>query len=140
MYFFRPQHDRVKEIIASDEIGEVNFLRSSFSFLLTDKKNSTRMNATKGGGTFYDIGCYSIHSIRNILEQEPLFVSAQAKFDPEYNIETDAVSYLEFADGITALIDNSFNLTPRNEYEVIGTKGRIRVPRAYRPDWTVVMD
>ncbi|HLS07847.1 Gfo/Idh/MocA family oxidoreductase [Lentibacillus sp.] len=134
MYYFHSQHERVKEIIGGGDIGDVKFVRSSFSFPLTDKKDNIRMDAAKGGGTFYDIGCYSIHSIRHLLNSEPLSVHVYAKRDPEYGVETDAVTYMAFPDNIMTVFDNSFESAFRQEYEVVGTKGRIMVPRAYRPD------
>ncbi|SFB00677.1 Predicted dehydrogenase [Lentibacillus halodurans] len=135
MYYFHPQHDRVKDIIASGEIGDVNFVRSSFSFLLTNTENNIRMDSEKGGGSFYDIGCYSVHAIRHILNSEPVSVHVHAKCDANDGVDTDAVTYMQFPDGIMTVFDNSFRMASRNEYEVVGTKGRIFLPRAYRPDW-----
>ncbi|HLR68323.1 MAG TPA: hypothetical protein VK105_14535 [Virgibacillus sp.] len=70
MYRFHPQHERVKQIIDVGEIGEVKYMRAEFSFNLGDKDNNIRMSDQKGGGSIYDIGCYAIHSIRNVLRLE----------------------------------------------------------------------
>lgn len=134
MYHFHSQHARVKEIIDSGEIGDVKLMRAAFSFYLAGKENNIRMNSHKGGGSIYDIGCYGIHSIRNILRSEPETVHVHGVVDPTFGVETDAVGYLTFPDGVRATFDTSFNMANRNEYEVIGTGGRIIVPRAYRPD------
>ncbi|WP_010531715.1 Gfo/Idh/MocA family protein [Lentibacillus jeotgali] len=134
MYYFHTQHNRVKEIIDSGEIGDVKLVRSSFSFPVTDKEDNIRMAAEKGGGTFYDIGCYSIHSIRHILGSEPVSVNVHAKRDASYGVETEVVTYMEFPDGLMTVFDNSFESAFRQEYEVVGTEGRVIVPRAYRPD------
>ncbi|MGP4105853.1 Gfo/Idh/MocA family protein [Virgibacillus sp. L01] len=134
MYHFHSQHNRVKEIIDSGEIGEVKLMRAAFSFYLAGKENNIRMSSQKGGGSIYDIGCYGIHSIRNILRAEPSTVQVHGEVDSEYGVETEAVGYMTFPNGIRAIFDSSFNMAHRSEYEVIGTKGRITVPRAYRPD------
>ncbi|WP_026906874.1 Gfo/Idh/MocA family protein [Paucisalibacillus globulus] len=134
MYQFHPQHERVRQIIDSGEIGTVQYMRAGFSFLLTNKGNNIRMDVQKGGGSLYDIGCYPIHSIRHILRSEPETVHVHAKVDPDYNVDTDVVVHVTFPDGIRATFDASFNYAMRHEYEVIGTKGSIVVPRAYRPD------
>lgn len=134
MYHFHEQHNRVKEIIDAGEIGDVRFMRAAFSFYLANKENNIRTSSEKGGGSIYDIGCYAIHSIRNILREEPDSVYTHGVVDPDYGVETDAVGYLEFSNGIRAMFDSSFNLSNRSEYEVVGTEGRIIVPRAYRPD------
>ncbi|SEP81684.1 Predicted dehydrogenase [Virgibacillus subterraneus] len=134
MYYFHSQHNRVKEIIDSGEIGEVKLMRAAFSFYLAKKENNIRMSNQKGGGSIYDIGCYGIHSIRNILRTEPNTVQVHGAVDPAYGVETDAVGYMTFPNGVRAIFDSSFNMAHRSEYEVVGTEGRIKVPRAYRPD------
>ncbi|WP_249872585.1 Gfo/Idh/MocA family protein [Oceanobacillus saliphilus] len=134
MYHFHPQHNRVKEIIKSGEIGEIKLMRAAFSFQLAQKEGSIKMNA-KGGGSIYDVGCYGIHSIRNILASEPESVHVHALKDKDYEVDTDAVAYLQFKNNVRAVFDVSFGLAKRSEYEIIGTEGRITVPRAYRPDW-----
>lgn len=136
MYHFHPQHERVKEIIGTDEIGEVTYMQAGFSFYIDEAQRGSniRMSDQKGGGSIFDVGCYTIHSIRNILGAEPESVHVHAVLDPNYQIDTDAVGYLTFPNGVRATFDVSFNLAMRNEYKVFGTKGSIVVPRAYRPD------
>ncbi|WP_369390578.1 Gfo/Idh/MocA family protein [Mesobacillus selenatarsenatis] len=135
MYQFHPQHDRVKEIIASGEIGEVKLMRSSFSFYMEDRETNIRMDKSLGGGSIYDVGCYCIHSMRHILGAEPVKVHAHGNLDPDTGVDVSAVAYLEFDRGmIQGVFDCSFEASFRQEYEVVGTKGRIFVPRAFRPD------
>lgn len=136
MYHFHPQHERVKQIIDSGEIGKVSYMQAGFSFYLDEEKRGSniRMSDQKGGGSIYDIGSYAIHSLRNILRAEPESVHVHAVMDPDYHIDTDVVGYLTFPNGVRASFDSSFNLAMRNEYKVFGTEGSIVVPRAYRPD------
>lgn len=134
MYHFHPQHHRVRELIKDNEIGEVKLFKGSFSFHLTDRKTNIRLDKDLGGGSLYDVGCYNIHAMRNILQMEPISVTTHAKIDPEYQVETSSVTYCEFEKGISAVLDSSFDVAWRDEYEVIGTEGRIIVPHAYRPD------
>src|SRR5699024_7955411 len=42
--------------------------------------------------------------------------------------------YLQFSKGLHASFDVSFSAVNQRVYEVIGTEGLIRAPRAYRPD------
>jgi xylose dehydrogenase (NAD/NADP) len=132
MYRFHPQHQKVKELIRDGEIGEVRLMRASFSFFLENREGNIRLDPDKGGGAVYDIGCYCVHSIRNILGSEP--VSVRAFGESNNGVDTDVRAILHFADGTRALFDCSFHMAMRQEYEVIGTNGRILVPFAYRPD------
>lgn len=134
MYQFHSQHERVRKIIASGEIGEVKLIKGSFSFYLEDRTDNIRADAKKGGGSLYDIGCYPIHAIRHILSTEPLSVQAYGEIDTERGIDLSVFAHMKMANGVNAMFDCSFDMSNRNEYEVIGSKGVIRVPRAYRPD------
>lgn len=134
MYQFHPQHQRVRDIIASGEIGEVRLMRASFSFFLKDREENIRMDLKKGGGSLYDVGCYCIHSIRNILQSEPETVHVTGETDREKGVDISAFGYMKMENGVSAIFDSSFDMNYRNQYEVIGTKGTIIVPRAYRPD------
>jgi len=134
MYQFHPQHERVQEIINSGEIGEVKFMRASFSFYLENKEGNIRMKKEMGGGSLYDVGCYGIHAIRNILKSEPTEIQVFAKKDDLSGVDMSSIIYMTLENGIPALVDCSFEMAFRNEYEIVGTKGRIQVPKAFRPD------
>lgn len=136
MYSFHPQHERVQQIIDSGEIGDVTLMQAGFSFYLGEERreNSIKMSDEKGGGSIYDVGCYTIHAIRTILRAEPESVHAYAVIDPNHRVDTDVVAYLTFPNGVRATLDASFNLAMRHEYKVHGTEGSISVPRAFRPD------
>lgn len=134
MYQFHPQHKRVQEILTSGEIGDIKLMRASFSFFLEDRENNIRMNREMGGGSIYDIGCYCIHAIRNILGSEPVTVETFAELDPQSGIDLSSIVYMKLENGINCVFDCSFDMSFRQEYEIIGTKGRITVPAAYRPD------
>ncbi|MBM7654930.1 putative dehydrogenase [Neobacillus cucumis] len=56
MYQFHPQHQRVRDIITSGEIGDVKLMRSSFSFYLESRDEKIRVDKIKGGGSIYDVG------------------------------------------------------------------------------------
>jgi D-xylose 1-dehydrogenase (NADP+, D-xylono-1,5-lactone-forming) len=134
MYQFHPQHQRVKEIIRSGEVGEVRLMRASFTFLLNDPAGNIRVNKELGGGSLYDVGCYCIHVTRNILESEPESVFVVGNFDPVYQVDLSAIAICEWENGLTTYFDCGMNMTQRHEYEVVGTRGVIHVPRAFRPD------
>ncbi|SDC36450.1 Predicted dehydrogenase [Pelagirhabdus alkalitolerans] len=134
MYYLHPQHQRVKELIQSGEIGQVKQFKSHFSFLLEDREQNIRMDASLGGGSLYDLGCYTIHAMRNILGEEPNTVRTEAIIDSSHQVDTTAVSHFEFNQDVTAVVESSFDMAGFDQYEVIGTKGRITVPRAFRPD------
>lgn len=134
MYQFHPQHQRVRDIIASGEIGEVKFMRASFSFYLDQRKGNIRTDKNKGGGSIYDIGCYCLHAIRNVIESEIKSVDVKSQIDSESGVDLSAVGFVTLENGVNAVFDCSIDMTFRQEYEIVGTIGRIKVPRPFRPD------
>jgi len=134
MYYFHPQHQRVKALIKEGAIGEVKQFEASFTFHLSDRDSNIRMDRTLGGGSLYDVGCYTIHAMRHILDEEPLTVKTEAIKDEKTGIDTTTISYFTFQSGKTAVLTSSFDQFGRDNYHVYGTDGHIHVPRAFRPD------
>ena len=134
MYQLHPQHARVKEIIASGEIGEVKLIKSSHSFYLNNREADIRMDKAMGGGSIYDVGSYCIQAIRHLTESEPVKIQAIAELDEATGIDLTSSVYMKMENGVKAMFDCSFDMINRNEYEVVGTKGKIKVPFAFRPD------
>ncbi|UOR11026.1 Gfo/Idh/MocA family protein [Halobacillus amylolyticus] len=134
MYQFHPQHERVKQLIEEGAIGDVGLVRASFSFHFNRDSNNIRLDVNKGGGALWDVGCYGIHSALHVLSQEVKNVNAVAHIDDKFGVDTTAVATLMLEDETIVQVDCSFDGVPRNEYEVIGTKGMIKVHDAYRPD------
>lgn len=136
MYYFHPQHEKVKKLIQSGAIGKVKQMDAGFSFLLEESERATniRMNREKGGGSLYDLGCYTIHAIRHILESEPVALQVFGELDPHMDVDTETVGYMEMDNGVRATFNTSFDLPMRHEYRILGTEGTIILPRAFRPD------
>ena len=134
MYQLHPQHARVKEILASGEIGEVKLMKSSHSFYLENRSTDIRMDAAMGGGSIYDLGCYAIQAIRHLTDAEPVEVMAEGEVDPATGVDLTGIVSLKMSSGVRALFDCSFDMAGRNEYELIGTEGSLKVPFAFRPD------
>ncbi|WP_280768089.1 Gfo/Idh/MocA family protein [Salipaludibacillus daqingensis] len=133
MYQFHPQHQYVKKLISEGSIGDIKKIRSSFSFPLDLTSDNIRLRQNLGGGSLYDVGCYCVHVSRFILEEEPLKVFSSARKLNDSSVDISASAILTFANA-DAIIDCSFEEANVNRYEVVGTKGTIEVPYAFRPD------
>jgi len=108
-------------------------MNASFSFYQRDHTN-IRLNKDLGGGAMFDAGCYTLHAIRNILDQEPTSAYASAHYDAELDVDLTMAGVLNFDNGLVATFNTSFDAISRDGYEVVGTKGKINVTGAYRPD------
>ncbi|MGG3969267.1 Gfo/Idh/MocA family oxidoreductase, partial [Geobacillus stearothermophilus] len=120
--------------IAAGEIGDVKYMRTHFSFYLEDRETNIRMNDELGGGSLFDVGCYCVHSTRHILGAEPIELFVQSHFDSHHSVDLTTNGWMRMENGVLAQFTCSFDMLFQNEYEVVGTKGKIVVSRAYRPD------
>ncbi|WP_416147518.1 Gfo/Idh/MocA family protein [Salipaludibacillus sp. HK11] len=136
MYQFHPQHEKVQELLSSNTIGKVGHAHASFSFVLDTDADPTniRLNKELGGGVLYDAGCYTVHSLCNILNETPVQVYARAKQHPEFKIDTTVVGVLSFASGIEASFDTSFEAAFKQSYQLFGKDGTVKASSPYRPD------
>ncbi|MBQ0138322.1 MAG: Gfo/Idh/MocA family oxidoreductase [Kurthia sp.] len=134
MYQFHPQHQRVKDIVASGEIGDVKLYKSSHSFYFENSEGDIRMDKEKGGGALWDVGCYSLHALQYHLGADVEQMTFRAKYDEATGVDVSAYGIIEYKNDVTAVIDCSFDMVGRNTYEIVGTKGSIQVKNAFRPD------
>lgn len=133
MYQFHPQHQRVKEIMDSGEIGELKIMKVSLASYLENQNGNIRMNGKLGGGSLYDMGCYCIHSIKTLLSSNPKRVFASMQKDQDGHVDISVTGLMELNNGMTATFDAAMDRTRIDYYEIIGTKGSIQVPRAFAP-------
>jgi predicted dehydrogenase len=124
---------RAMEIVRSGKIGEPRFFNSCFSFQVTDPDN-IRLSRKRGGGTLHDIGTYCINAARYIFRAEPTEVFAfsangGAKAFSQIDGTTSAV--MRFPGARLASFTTSFETGDSGYYEIVGTKGSLRVEPAF---------
>ena len=71
MFRFHPQHQKVRELIDNNSIGELFSFNGSFGFPKFPD-GDIRYNSKIGGGFLNDSACYPICASRIIFEQEPI--------------------------------------------------------------------
>lgn len=128
-YRFQPHVARLREIVASGELGEVRAFRGAFGFPLTNP-DDFRWEAGKGGGALYDVGCYPV-SLARLLLGEPRAVTAQARWTPG-GVDLGLGGTLDYG-GALASIDCAFDWgpVPTQRLTVVGTRGRLEMDGAF---------
>lgn len=126
MYRFHPQHARVRELLAAGLIGDIQYVRTAFSFMMRPARMyRIDRDPAHGGGALWDIGCYAIHAARMWFDEPPRSVSALAKYVAS-GADVSMSGLIDFGAGKRAHFDFSFECTRRSEYEITGTKGIIK--------------
>ena len=123
---------RVIDLVRTGRIGEPKFFNSSFS--LTVRRGNIRSKRALGGGTLYDIGVYCINAARHVFRAEPtevMAISVNSGAARVKEIDESTAALLRFDRGRVASFVTSFNAADVGSYEVVGTKGSIRVDPGY---------
>jgi len=122
MWRHTPQAHRLLELVG--EIGALRLIRASFSFLL-DRPADVRLQRTLDGGALMDVGCYCVSAAR-LLAGEPLSVSAQ-QVTGGTGVDVRLTGLMRFPSEVLATIDCGLDVSARDELEVAGTEGVVRL-------------
>lgn len=127
MYRCHPQTLKVKELVDSGAIGDVQVVAAEFGFDAGREWNNFRADGSVGGGGLMDVGTYCVSFARLMVGKEPTrgFYHAEIT-DRGY----DAVGSgaLGFPGGVSAHFATGVHASLRNDATVYGTKGRIHIP------------
>ena len=134
-YRYHPLTAKVKEVIASGELGKIKHIEAQFCFLLPSP-NNIRFKYELAGGALMDCGCYPVSLIRFLAEAEPAVERAEARLlAPQ--VDRKMSSDLTFADGRTAHLVCDM-LSPRlfrSSLKIEGDEGKLQVFNPYHPHW-----
>jgi len=120
------------EAIHSGKIGEPRFFHSVFSQSV--EEGNIRLKRDLGGGPLMDMGIYCINASRYLFRDEPTHVVAVGGRgdDPRFREVHEMVSaVMRFPGDRLASFTCSFGAVPTDMYQVVGTKGALRLEPAY---------
>lgn len=129
------------ETVRSGKIGKPRIFNSVFTQQVHE--GNIRTEPAYGGGTLYDIGVYCINAARYIFGAEPVeaFCFAATGDDARFqDVEEMTSALLRFPQECLASFTTSFGAAQTADFEVIGTKGRLRVSQAYDYSLPVVLE
>ena len=119
---------KFREHVAARVIGSPIFARSEFSFL-ADPSHPRKWlydASVAGAGPVFDIGVHCIDTLRFILQDEVVRVSATAKSDKRSgDVESAAALTLEFSRGTLATVLVSYRAEYRTPLEIVGDAGTL---------------
>jgi len=130
MFKFHTQHQKVRELITDNKIGEMICFNGIFGFPKFPE-DDIRYNKNLGGGFLNDAGCYPICASRMIFEDEPIGVSANLSIDPKTGVDLKGTSFMIFKNEKTASITYGNGNYYQSKYNIWGTDGIIDLERAY---------
>ena len=136
MWRHHPQVARLQSMLP--ELGEIQTIRATFSFVLDEAAN-IRLSGELDGGSLMDVGCYCISGARLVAGEEPelaLGVSEAGGGD----VDVRFTGILRFPGGIVAQFTSGFTADHRG-LEVIGRAGSVRLTDPWQSNpATIVRD
>lgn len=127
-YRYHPQHQIIRDLIRSGEIGEAIEIKGRYSYFLDDLSN-IRLKADCAGGALNDVGCYLLDICRFLFDTEISVIAASAIFHNKIDIITSI--NLLLSNGVSAKLLCGCQSERSNFYEVYGSKGKIRACDAF---------
>jgi predicted dehydrogenase len=120
------------ETLRSGQIGEPRIFNSVFTQQTVE--GNIRLEEETGGGTLNDIGIYCINAARYLFQDEPIEVFATSANNGEQRfdeVEEMTSAILRFPKDRLATFICSFGASKVSTYQVVGTKGDLRLDSAY---------
>lgn len=117
---------KLRDLVASGAVGKPIFARSEFSFPGDPSHPRKWLHdaSVAGAGPIFDIGVHCIDTLRVILDDEVVRVSATAvKDERSGSVESAAIVNLEFSRGTVGTVLVSFRADYRTPVEIVGDKG-----------------
>lgn len=142
VFRFNDSVNRLRERVAAGQIGDPVFVRSEFSFPGMYGHARAWLNdpAIAGGGPIADLAVHCIDTLRYILQDEVVRVSASGTYDEKWgSVETAAALTLEFSRGARGIVPVSYRAEYRTPLELVGDAGVLRADDGLNVDKPVTL-
>ena len=123
---------RTVDLARSGKLGTLRLFSSVFTMQVRD--GDIRLKKKLGGGSLYDIGVYCINAARYLFRDNPTSVQALSVMGTGRRfkeVDEMTAALLRFPNDRLATFVCSFGAADVSAYDIVGTKGSIRVDPAY---------
>jgi predicted dehydrogenase len=135
--YFEPASLELKKLVRSGRLGRLKYIHSAFGIVIRGRGKAGAWHLDPklaGGGALPDVGVYCVNTIRWLVGEEPLEVSAyQWTTDPETfsQVDENIAFRLNFPHGLVAQATSSFSAAQSSFLQVHGEKGWAALNPAY---------
>ena len=134
-YRFHPMFEQALAALRAGAVGRIRRIDATFNAVLPDTPGQLRYIEELGGGALMDLGCYCLHWIRTVANDEPTVVRAAARCSPP-GVDVELEAELAFTSGPTATLKCSMH--PQDgklfrQLRVQGDKGVLEIDNPVSP-------
>jgi predicted dehydrogenase len=135
---FLPQYQKVQELIAAGELGEIKNVLIDFGFIPQAPVPSRLYDPVLGGGSLLDIGIYNVFFALSFLGRPD---EIEASMTPaSTGVDEQCAMLFKYKNGAMAQLFCSLSSNLGTEADIGGTKNRIRLTsRFYAPSARIEM-
>jgi predicted dehydrogenase len=129
---YHPLHRRLREIVASGEIGQIHSAEASFCIPIPPGRD-IRWNLALGGGGLLDVGYYPVRALTSLFGDTPEVEHSTAWTRGQIDRRMEAT--LHFGNGVRGeIVSSIWSRQPlKMMLSIQGDAGRIRVTSPYHP-------
>lgn len=135
---FLPVNQKIKQWIDEGRIGKVSLLQADFGFRAQFDLQNRLFKKELGGGSLLDVGVYNISYSSFIFDKTPTNICSNI-FIGETGVDESVSVILSYKDGEQALLYSAINLDTIRSANILGTKGRICVPKFSNADTAYIL-
>ena len=129
---FLPQYQKLQELIAAGELGEIRSMLVSFGFIPLPPVPPRLYDPALGGGSLLDIGIYNVFIVLSVMGR-PDIIEASMTPSPE-GVDEQCAILFKYHNGAMAQLFCSLLSNLGTEADIGGTKCRLRLTsRFYAP-------
>jgi len=134
MYLHHPQTLKVKEMIMSGKLGDLQLINSWFGYYLPkEDSDNIRLSPDLAGGCMWDVGVYP-NSLAVVMAHAGAPVEVWAsQLNGETGVDVSMVAQLKFSNGIMAQISSGFRSAFREGVHITGSEGRVWFGEPWKP-------
>ena len=134
---FNPLVQRLAQVVAAGELGELRSLRASFGFRAEHDPAGRLWAPELGGGALLDLGVYTV-SLARLLLGEPTGWTVTGSATST-GVDAESTLALEFAGGARALLDQSIVAELPGTAVLVGSAGWAELSRPFHAPTRLVV-
>jgi predicted dehydrogenase len=123
----------IKEMVDSQKYGKLKEIKTDTCIMFKDNnENNYRRFQERGGGAFYDLGCYWLQFLQLISGRDPESYDGFSKFNGPNNCDWTFNANAEYSTGLKSNFTASFELPYKVEQVLEFEKATIKVHDFFR--------
>ena len=132
MFLYHRQQSLALSLLNEGRIGDLRHFHGCFSFPPLPKDNFRYIDDI-GGGVLMDAAGYPLRAVRFFCGDSMVVRTASVYHEPESRVSIWGSAFLSNKEGMGASIVFGFDNFYQCHYEILGSKGKLKVDRAYTP-------